>query len=120
MNLKWQSGQSPNVAFVVDATEFQEKLGRRVCHSLACSYMRAARKRVGSLKVGPSSWKPIGSGCGSCVNPHGTLIPGMPAMLQVRVKTSSRYTASGSADFSPILNAGVGEVGVSITSPRSH
>src|SRR5205085_7886444 len=84
-------------------------VGRRVCQSVACSYIRAARKSVASLNAGPRSWKPIGSGFASLVNPHGTLMPGMPAMLHVTVNTSIRYIARGSLDFSPILKAGVGD-----------
>ena len=44
----------------------------------------------------------------------------MPAMLQVTVKTSTRYICSGSPVFSPILKAGVGEVGQAITSHFSN
>src|SRR5258705_7111354 len=91
-----------------------QSAGLRVCQAVAASYIRAARKSVGSLNVGPRSCMPIGSGLPSdvepSVNPQGTLIPGMPAMLQVTVKMSDKYIASGSADFSPILNAGVGDV----------
>ena len=36
------------------------------------------------------------------------------------VKRSERYMASGSADFSPSLNATVGEVGETSTSNRSN
>ena len=42
--------------------------------------------------------------------------PGIPARFADIVKISERYIVSGSFDFSPILNAGVGEVGVTIAS----
>ena len=54
------------------------------------------------------------------VNPQGRLIPAMPAMLQVTVKTSHRYICSGSPVFSPALKAGVGLVGQRITSHFSN
>jgi len=48
--------------------------------------------------------------------PHGTEIPGIPANEAVTVKMSARYMESGSSDFSPNLNAGVGVVGVMMAS----
>ena len=50
------------------------------------------------------------------VNPQGIDIPGMPARFTLIVKMSDRYIWSGSDDFSPILNAAVGAVGVAMTS----
>ena len=52
----------------------------------------------------------------SFVNPHGTDMPGIPARLHDMVKMSDRYMVSGSWVFSPSLKAGVGHVGVAITS----
>ncbi len=52
------------------------------------------------------------SGRPSRDSPAGTEIAGKPAKLIGTVNTSSRYMVSGSSIFSPIANAGVGEVGV--------
>ena len=52
----------------------------------------------------------------ACVYPQGTEMPGMPARFVEIVKMSERYIWSGSSIFSPILKAGVGVVGVRITS----
>jgi hypothetical protein len=49
------------------------------------------------------------------VRPQGTLMPGKPARLQLRVKTSARYMSTGLAR-SPRRNAAVGEVGDRMTS----
>ena len=46
--------------------------------------------------------------------------PGSPAMQDGIVSRSERYIASGSAAFSPSLNATVGEVGETSTSKRSN
>ena len=46
--------------------------------------------------------------------------PGSPAMYDGIVSTSERYIASGSAAFSPSLNATVGDVGETITSKCSN
>ena len=43
-------------------------------------------------------------------------IPGIPARFAGIVNMSARYMLSGSSVLSPILKAGVGEVGVKITS----
>ena len=48
------------------------------------------------------------------------LIAGSPARLDGTVKTSLRYIASGSADFSPSANAADGAVGVSSRSHSLH
>jgi hypothetical protein len=53
------------------------------------------------------------------VKPHGTLMAGSPARLALTVKTSARYICSGSETRSPILNAGVGLVGIATTSTCS-
>jgi hypothetical protein len=88
--------------------------GRRVCQSVADSYIRAARSNVSSPNGGPSSCSPTGSP--ARVNPHGTLTPGMPARFAATVYTSERYIASGSPAYSPALNAAVGVVGPATTS----
>src|SRR2546421_2381007 len=90
--------------------------GLRWCQSVDDSYSCAICSNRDSLNVGPNSCSPIGSGLAPEVNPHGMLMPGIDAMLQVTVKTSLMYIASGSAVFSPIVNAAVGEVGEAITS----
>ena len=46
------------------------------------------------------------------VKPIGRLIAGKPPIFAATVKMSERYIDKGSADFSPILKAGVGVVGV--------
>jgi len=43
-------------------------------------------------------------------------MPGMPLRLAGIVKISDKYMLKGSLDFSPILNAVVGDVGVTIAS----
>ncbi len=64
------------------------------------------------------SWPPIGS---PLIRPMGSDIAGRPARLAVTTKMSDRYIATGSASFSPALNAGVGVVGVnSRSTPRSN
>ena len=50
------------------------------------------------------------------MRPQGTLMAGTPARLAETVYMSLRYIASGSSDFSPILKATDGEVGVRIAS----
>ena len=47
------------------------------------------------------------------------LRPQLPARLQEMVKMSERYICIGSSDFSPILNAAVGVVGVRMASTVS-
>src|ERR1039458_2297506 len=74
---------------------------------------------VSSPNGWPSNCKPMGS-FGFFVNPHGTLTPQMPARLQEIVKMSDKYICNGSSDFSPILNAAVGEVGVTMASTASN
>ena len=51
--------------------------GRRVCQSVAASYMRAARSSRSSSNGGASSCRPTGKPAE--LNPHGTLTPGSPA-----------------------------------------
>jgi 6-phosphogluconate dehydrogenase (decarboxylating) len=57
---------------------------------------------------------------GFAVNPHGRLMPQMPARLHEIVKMSDRYICNGSSAFSPILKAAVGEVGVMMASTFSN
>ena len=52
------------------------------------------------------------------VKPQGREIPGIPARLAEMVKISERYMVRGSSVFSPSQKAGVGAVGVKITSQR--
>ena len=47
-------------------------------------------------------------------------MPQIPARLQEIVKMSERYICNGSSDFSPILNAAVGVVGVTMASTFSN
>ncbi len=67
-----------------------------------------------SSKCLPIIWRPIGKL--SVVKPHGMDIAGTPAKFIEIVKISDRYIWSGSVAFSPILNAALGDVGVTITS----
>src|SRR3954468_14547214 len=90
--------------------------GLRLCHSVLDSYSCAICSSRDSLNAGPSNCNPIGSGFDPLVNPHGKLIPGIAAMLHVTVNTSLMYICNGSAVFSPMVKAGVGEVGEAITS----
>ncbi|CAB4556109.1 unannotated protein [freshwater metagenome] len=64
-------------------------------------------------------WKPTGR-LSSSANPQGRLMPPMPAIFTGIVAMSFRYIASGSLDFSPILNAVVGAVGETKTSHFSN
>src|SRR3990172_1567380 len=88
--------------------------GLFLCHSVACSKEYAIFSTVSSSIGLPRICNPMGRF--SFVNPHGRERPGIPARLHEMVKISERYMVRGSATFSPILNAGVGEVGVTITS----
>src|SRR5262249_14741463 len=83
--------------------------GQRRSPPSAPSSAAPRRKSVPSPSAALTSWIPTGNP--SAVNPHGTLSAGMPARLAPIVKMSERYMARGSVAFSPILNAGVGEVG---------
>ena len=56
---------------------------------------------------------------GEFVNPQGRLSPQMPERLAEMVKISIRYICSGSSVFSPILQAAMGEVGVTRASTFS-
>ncbi len=58
--------------------------------------------------------RPIGSP--ALVNPQGCDSAGMPARFGATVRMSARYICSGSPIRSPNLNAGTGEVGVTIAS----
>src|SRR6478609_8274061 len=64
----------------------------------------------------PISCSPTGS---PSERPHGIERPGSPARHEGIVSRSHAYIASGSADLSPIGNATVGEVGVTIASQRA-
>src|SRR5690242_11540362 len=74
----------------------------------ACSNAWPRRRIVPSSKWRPRICIPMGKPADS---PHGTEMPGIPVSEAVTVKISAKYIASGSSDFSPILNAGVGFVG---------
>src|ERR1700759_3528651 len=87
--------------------------------SVVCSNACAIFNKVSSPNGLPSSCKPIGS-FGVLVNPHGKLKPQIPARLQEIVKISDKYICNGSSDFSPILNAAVGVVGVTMASTCSN
>ena len=67
-----------------------------------------------SSKCPAKNCTPIGRP--AAVKPQGTEMPGFPARLVEMVKISERYICKGVSVFSPILNAGVGVVGVRITS----
>src|SRR5438067_1886697 len=79
-----------------------------VSKPIARSRAWPTRKSVFSENCGPISCRPTGSPSES---PHGIDSPGSPAMFGGIVRTSVRYMASGLPDFSPILNATVGDVG---------
>ena len=61
---------------------------------------------------------PIGSPLLSI--PQGIDIPGNPAIFTETVHISAKYISIGFVDFSPNLNAVVGDVGVTITSYFSN
>src|SRR5207249_1899010 len=87
--------------------------GLRLCQSVARSYVCATRRIVSSSNALPRICRPMGK---RRANPHGTLTPQIPARLALIMKMSHRYIFSGSAVFSPILNATSAVVGVAITS----
>src|SRR4030042_6724400 len=111
MNLK------PDHSFVfqdVDNIYVLHRSGFLLCPKVACSYAYATFRIDSSSKCFPINCSPIGRLFE--LNPHGIEMPGTPAKFTEIVKISDRYIWSGSAVFSPILNAAVGEVGVTITS----
>ena len=57
--------------------------GRRVCQSVACWKACAARRRPGSDRCGPISWKPIGMP--TAANPQGRVMLGLPLTLNGEV-----------------------------------
>ena len=60
---------------------------------------------------------PIGSGLSPLVNPHGTLMPGNPGdVARHREHIAQIHLTADRPLFSPTLNAGVGLVGLRITS----
>ena len=71
---------------------------------------------VASSKGFPMICRPMGSP--DLVKPQLRLIPGIPARFAEMVNRSDRYICRGSSVFSPNLKAGVGDVGVTITSQR--
>src|SRR5438309_11817594 len=75
-----------------------------------CSRARAALRTDCSSRALPTSWRPRGRP--SALRPAGTLIAGRPARLAGTAKTSFRYMAMGSFDFSPSAKAAEGAVGV--------
>lgn len=95
----------PLILFTIDETYFFSNAYARL--SIFCS-------ASGDANICMPMGKP------SCDAPHGTDIPGNPAMLHEIVNTSARYIFSGSSRFSPSLNAGVGVVGVQMTSTFSN
>jgi hypothetical protein len=72
---------------------------------------------VFSANCGPISCSPTGR---PSERPTGTFSPGRPATHDGMVSRSDAYIASGSAAFSPIRNATVGEVGQTSMSKRSN
>src|SRR3989338_6739709 len=78
--------------------------------SVFCSKVYATLKMVSSSKGLANICKPIGRF--EFVNPQLSDIAGRPARFAGIVKMSERYMLKGSRIFSPILKAGVGEVGV--------
>src|SRR5437773_5285669 len=87
--------------------------GRAWWCGVARSYAAATRNIVASANEFAMICSPTGR---PSERPHGMLMPGRPAMLPGSVNTSLRYIASGSFTFCPILNATVGDVGVTIAS----
>src|SRR5256885_2987109 len=85
--------------------------------AMARSSAWPVRKSVFSENCGPISCRPTRR---PSERPHGIDRLGSPAMFGGIVSTSARYIASGLPDFSPILNATVGEVGLTSTSNRSN
>src|SRR3989338_3912684 len=73
------------------------------------SYNRPTPRISASRKWRPISWNPTGSP--APVFGPGTEMAGSPARFAGPVKTSERYMETGSSIFSPILKAGVGDVG---------
>ena len=87
--------------------------------SLRRTSSRARTRRRPCSTVASSMARPVSCrlhGSRASVNPHGIEIDGRPARLAATVKTSARYICSGSAIRSPSANAGVGLVGIAITS----
>ena len=72
--------------------------------------MYAAWIIVSSPNGFPINCSPIGIPLLS--NEQGTLIPGNPPIFTGTVQISAKYISNGLLDFSPILNAVVGDVGV--------
>src|SRR6185369_4897114 len=87
--------------------------GRRSPSPTVASMTAPARSSAASSSGRSRSCAPIGRP--SPVRPHGTLMPGSPARLHDSVNTSPRYMSIGVA-LAPNANAGVGAVGVRITS----
>src|SRR5579862_1534131 len=96
------------------AVQGHAKFGAASWNFVAAWKAAAIFRRRTSSKISPMSCKPMGRP--EEVWPQGIEMPGMAARLAEMVKMSERYIESGSADFSPILKAGVGEVGQMIAS----
>src|ERR1700690_1604606 len=96
-----------------DCLVFHSK-GLLSAHPADCSYAYDVLRIVSSSKCLPISCRPIGRLFE--VKPQGIEIPGTPARLTLIVNMSARYIWGGSFVFSPSLNAGVGEVGVTMIS----
>ena len=75
-----------------------------------CSNVYAVLNNVSSSKGFVNICRPIGRP--DFVNPHGIEIPGIPDKFAGIVNISERYMLRGSFNFSPNLNAAVGDVGV--------
>jgi AcrR family transcriptional regulator len=75
---QWPSVVGGKVPVLLPSTH-----GRRVCQSVARSNRRAARSSLSSSKGAASSCRPMGRP--SLLKPHGRLMPGRPARLQLIV-----------------------------------
>ena len=77
---RWPTGGPSGIGFATAVLMAQfYTFGRRVCQSVADSYMRPMRSSFSSSNGGPRSCRPIGRP--AFVKPHGMLRPGMPARL---------------------------------------
>src|SRR3989344_9429491 len=86
----------------------------------ALSTSSPIENNVCSPPYGAMIWNPTGRSFPSRTTlPLGTEIAGTPARFTGTVKISAAYIASGSSDFSPILNPGVGDVGITMASTPS-
>ena len=91
--------------------------GTRWCQRVARSYAWASESTRASASGGPLICRPIG--IPARVNPHGTLIVGMPYTLNGNVLRIMPDSSGGDALAAAIATGGAIDVGVTITSTFS-